>query len=310
MKHWAVRISVLILIILIARQPDIELDHPGKIISYKGLVQPTNYRGATNTTCTADRITEVKHPYIENTLPAIEHAFDLGADTVHLNIHVTADKQLAVFHDWTLDCRTNSKGITSEQSMEYLKTLDAGYGYRIGEQAEYPFRGQGIGLIPSLDEVLTRFPEQSFLLNMKTAGPEAIEVLGAYLKALSSEQRNRLSFIGIQSISEAIAEEFPTQMTYSKEVGKRCLVKYIFIGWSRYYPGSCANTTLVIPEQFGRILWGWPDQFAARAQQNGSEVYLYQKSQPYSKETDLREHGIGLFTGDMVGLAEQKNTLQ
>ncbi|MBE0386348.1 glycerophosphodiester phosphodiesterase family protein [Pseudoalteromonas luteoviolacea] len=306
MKHWAVRISVLILIILIARQPDIELDHQGKIISYKGLVQPTDYRGVTNTSCTADRLTEVKHPYIENTIPAIAKAFELGANTVHLNIHVTADKQIAVFHDWTLDCRTNGEGVTSEQSMEYLKTLDAGYGYRIGEEEVYPFRGKGVGLIPSLDEVLAHFPQHAFLLNMKTAGPEAIEVLGSYLNKLSSEQRSRLSFIGMQSIAEAINEEFPAQMTYSKEVGKRCLVKYIFIGWSRYYPGSCSNTTLVIPEQFGRILWGWPEQFAARAQQNGSEVYLYQKSQPYSKDSDFREQGIGLFTGDMTGLGESQ----
>ncbi|MBQ4811185.1 hypothetical protein J8M20_07550 [Pseudoalteromonas luteoviolacea] len=305
MKHWAVRLSVLFIIILVARQPDIELDHQGKTISYKGLVQPTDYTGVTNTTCTADRLTEVTHPYIENTLPAIEKAFELGADTVHLNIHATSDKQLAVFHDWTLDCRTNGEGITSEQSMTFLKTLDAGYGYRVGkEEGVYPLRGQGVGLIPSLDEVLTRFPEKSFLLNMKTAGPDAIEVLATYLNDMEPAQRDRLSFIGMQSISEAIAEKFPDQMTYSKEVGKRCLVKYIFIGWSRYYPASCANTTLVLPEQFGRFLWGWPEQFAARAQQNGSEVYLYQKSQPYSKSSDLRAQGIGLFTGDMMGLAE------
>ncbi|KZN28618.1 hypothetical protein N480_11035 [Pseudoalteromonas luteoviolacea S2607] len=308
MKHWAVRLSVLFIIILVARQPDIELDHQGKTISYKGLVQPTDYTGVTNATCTADRLTKVAHPFIENTIPAIERAFELGADTVHLNIHATSDKKLAVFHDWTLDCRTNGEGITSEQSMVFLKTLDAGYGYRIGEEEGlYPLRGQGVGLIPSLDEVLTRFPEQSFLLNMKTAGPEAIEVLSTHLNEMDPAQRSRLSFIGMQSISEAIAEKFPEQMTYSKEVGKRCLVKYFFMGWSRYYPASCANTTLVLPEQFGRILWGWPEQFAARAQQNGTEVYLYQKSQPYSKASDLREYGIGLFTGDMVGLAEQGN---
>ncbi|MDK2595516.1 glycerophosphodiester phosphodiesterase family protein [Pseudoalteromonas obscura] len=304
MKHWAVRISILIVIILVARQPDLELDHQGKTISYKGLVQPTDYSGVTNETCTARRLSSVEHPYIENTIPAIDKAFELGADTVHLNIHATTDKQLAVFHDWTLDCRTNGEGVTSKQTMAHLKTLDAGYGYRVGEEETYPLRGKGLGLIPSLAEVLEQFPEKSFLLNLKTAGPDAVEVLTNHLEKLSEAQRNRLSFIGLQSVSEGIIEKFPNQKTYSKEVGKRCLVKYIFIGWSRYYPKSCANTTLVLPEQFGRILWGWPDQFAARAQQNGSEVYLYQTKQPYAKESDYREQGIGLFTADMYGLAE------
>ncbi|KZN58638.1 hypothetical protein N473_04195 [Pseudoalteromonas luteoviolacea CPMOR-1] len=304
MKHWAVRLSILILIILAARQPDLELQNSGKVISYKGLVQPTDYRGVTNETCTANRLTSIEHPFIENTLPAIDKAFELGADTVHLNVHATADKQLAIFHDWTLDCRTNGEGVTSKQTMEYLKSLDAGYGYSVGDEEVYPLRGKGVGLIPSLTEVLTKFPEKSFLLNVKTAGPESIEVLTSHLNKLTAEQRSRISFMGIQSVSEEIVEQFPEQMTYSKEVGKRCLVKYIFIGWSRYYPGSCSNTTLVIPEQFGKILWGWPEQFAARAQQNGSEVYLYQTKQPYSSSSDLREQGIGLFTADMYGLTE------
>ena len=33
-------------------------------------------------------------------------AFAAGADIVELDIHPTTDGQFAVFHDWTLDCRT------------------------------------------------------------------------------------------------------------------------------------------------------------------------------------------------------------
>jgi hypothetical protein len=31
-----------------------------------------------------------------------------------------------------------------------------------------PFRGKGVGLMPSLDEVLTRFPDREFLIDIKS----------------------------------------------------------------------------------------------------------------------------------------------
>ena len=34
-------------------------------------------------------------------------AFDSGADVVELDVHLTPDGKFAVFHDWTLDCRTD-----------------------------------------------------------------------------------------------------------------------------------------------------------------------------------------------------------
>jgi len=54
---------------------------------------------------------------LENTLDSMAAAFELGADVVELDIHPTTDGQFAVFHDWTIDCRTNGKGVTRKQSM-------------------------------------------------------------------------------------------------------------------------------------------------------------------------------------------------
>ena len=70
-------------------------------------------------------------------------------------------------------------------------------------------------------------------------------------------------------------------------------------------PGSVANREIILPEKFGQYLWGWPEQFAARAQQNDSRVFLYQTRDPYNMGSDLRDKGIGLFTGDLYGVAEK-----
>lgn len=122
--------------------------------------------GITNETCTASRIYPPEHPYLENTIPSMEAAFQYGADIVELDVHITADGKFAVFHDWTVDCRTNGHGVTREHTLAELKKLDIGYGYTADGGKTYPFRGKGMGLLPSLHEVLERFPDKPFLIHV------------------------------------------------------------------------------------------------------------------------------------------------
>jgi len=85
-------------------------------------------------------------------------AFDAGADIVEFDVHITKDDQFAVFLDWMIDCRTNASGVTRDYTMAELKKLDIGFGYTADHGNTHPFRGIGIGLMPSLVEVLTHFP--------------------------------------------------------------------------------------------------------------------------------------------------------
>lgn len=47
--------------------------------------------------------------------------------------------------------------------MNELKKLDVGYRYTADNGESYPFRGKGIGMMPSLDEVFAAFPNREFL---------------------------------------------------------------------------------------------------------------------------------------------------
>ena len=87
---------------------------------------------------------------------------------MEFDVHPTTDGRFVVFHDWTLDCRTNGKGVTREHDLAALKALDIGYGYTADGGKTFPFRGKGIGLMPTLDEVLARFPDRRFLINIKS----------------------------------------------------------------------------------------------------------------------------------------------
>ncbi len=120
------------------------------LVAHRGLGQTFPLEGITGETNTARIIYEPEHPYLENTIPSMEAAFQAGADIVELDVHPTKDGQFAVFHDWILDYRTDGTGVTREHTMAELKELDIGYGYTADEGKTYPFRGKGVGLMPSL----------------------------------------------------------------------------------------------------------------------------------------------------------------
>src|SRR5688500_11729197 len=154
------------------------------LLAHRGLAQTDGTTGLTSTTCTAARIFPPEHSFIENTLPAMAAAFAAGADIVELDVHPTTDGHFAVLHDWTLDCRTDGKGLTRARTLAELKALDIGYGYTADGGKSYPFRGKGVGLVPSLDEVLAAFADKRLLIDIKSNEPADGEQLARRLEQL------------------------------------------------------------------------------------------------------------------------------
>lgn len=66
----------------------------------------------------------------ENTLYAFEYALDSGADYIELDVQLTADEQVVVFHDEKLDRVTNGTGKVSDYTYEELQKLSAGCKFR------------------------------------------------------------------------------------------------------------------------------------------------------------------------------------
>jgi glycerophosphoryl diester phosphodiesterase len=55
---------------------------------------------------------------------------------------------------------------------------------------------------------------------------------------------------------------------------KRCLIRYLGLGWSGYVPADCRNTLVLVPANYAWILWGWPNRLLARVRAVGSEVFV------------------------------------
>ena len=66
----------------------------------------------------------------ENSLEAIESAIAMGVDIVELDVHRTADGEIVVCHDKTINRTTNGKGKISELTLDYIRSryLRAGHG--------------------------------------------------------------------------------------------------------------------------------------------------------------------------------------
>ncbi len=244
------------------------------LLAHRGLAQTFDIKTVRWNTNTAKIIHPPEHDYIENTIPSIKAAFDYGADMVEFDIKVTRDKQLVLFHDYVIDYRTEGHGKVSDFTMEELQRLDVGYGYTSDDGQSYPFRGKGVGLIPSIDEVFATFPDRSFLIHIKDTGGEIGNLLLHKLNQLPKKALERISIYGNDGALTTIKHQFPQIKALSKKIIKKALLNYELIGWSGVIPESIKNIQLHLPIQYAKYLWGWPEIFLKRMKSVNTRVVL------------------------------------
>ena len=255
--------------LLVSSNPDERI-----LLAHRGLHQTYSPVGVKRMDCTAIIIDEPIHDYQENTIASIKAAFELGAHIVEIDIHPTTDGEFIVFHDWTLECRTNGKGVVQEQTTAYLKSLDIGHGYTADGGKTFPFRGKFFGAMPTLGEVLTAFPEEPLLINIKSGNVKIAKLLTDYLHAHKKANPQRLSVYGGGANIPKFAELNPQIITLHFKTVTSCLIKYLLIGWSGHVPQECHNTYVPVPKNYQWIIWGWPNRFENRLRKVGSTPLL------------------------------------
>jgi glycerophosphoryl diester phosphodiesterase len=172
-----------------------------------------NADGLTANPWPARRILNIAHQGGEieapsNTLFAFKTAVEKGSDVVELDVHATADRELVVVHDATVDRTTDGQGRVDAMTLEQIKALDAAHWFvpRCGTchglpPSRYAYRGFATGdrpiprrlaafepndfRIPTLREVLEEFPEVLINIEIKATAPETApyeEELAALLR--------------------------------------------------------------------------------------------------------------------------------
>lgn len=105
----------------------------------------------------------------ENTLAGFAYALGLGLSALELDVRLSADEQLVVIHDDTVERTTDGTGRVGDLTVEQLRRLDAR-----GPHASWP---EPVG-VPTLADVLKEFGATQHLVlqvEIKRDAPERLE---------------------------------------------------------------------------------------------------------------------------------------
>jgi len=184
----------------------------------------------------------------ENTLAAFELALAQHADAIELDVKLSADGQVVVIHDATVDRTTGSHGRVKDLSLAELQSLDAGSYF--SEQ----FRGERI---PTLEEVFEIFGKRTYinveLTNYNTPRDQLVEKVCILVKQFSLQKRVLFSSFLAANLSKA--------RTYLPGVQRGLLAFGGLLGaWARSfgfafgrYHALHSNVKDVTPEQVQRV---------------------------------------------------------
>lgn len=113
----------------------------------------------------------------ESTLTGFRYAMDIGVRAVEFDVQRTADRQLVVIHDATLDRTTDARGPVASRPLAELRAVDA--------RAGFDDWLEPCG-IPTLDEVLAVVGDLDHLLvEIKRDDPEQLDwVVPATIEAI------------------------------------------------------------------------------------------------------------------------------
>ena len=102
----------------------------------------------------------------ENTRAAFDRAITLGADAIETDVQLTADGQLVLFHDATVDRTSDGQGPVADHTLAELRRLDLGGWFAPA------FAGERVLTAPELlDEYLGRIPLVFEIKDPRATGP-------------------------------------------------------------------------------------------------------------------------------------------
>lgn len=108
----------------------------------------------------------------EHTMVALEKALALGVDGFEIDIRLTKDEEIVLFHDESIDRTSDGSGLVKDFTLEELRQFNFGYHF-IDLNKEYSYRDEKIEIV-TLREVFEKFPDVYINIDIKDS-PETYE---------------------------------------------------------------------------------------------------------------------------------------
>ena len=129
----------------------------------------------------------------ENTMEAFRAAVERWeADILEMDVHATADGELVVIHDPTVDRTTDGRGAVRDLTLAEIQRLDAGYRFT-DLRGTHAFRGRGV-VVPRFVDVLEDFP--GVRMNVDAKGEATTPRVIDAVRAAGAEHRVLLASVG------------------------------------------------------------------------------------------------------------------
>jgi glycerophosphoryl diester phosphodiesterase len=186
----------------------------------------------------------------ENTLLAFDHGLSLGADGLEFDVHLSRDGLVVVHHDRTLERTTNGRGPLAALTADELSRLDAG--------ARFPGFAGAAGGVPTLRDVLRRYPSARVIIELKLNEPLLARKTIDEVRAADAVDRVSLGSFGTR-VLRAAREYEPRIPTGSSREETRLFLYRSWVGWPVRHPPyrefqvpEMAGSTRVVSARFVR----------------------------------------------------------
>jgi glycerophosphoryl diester phosphodiesterase len=219
-----------------------------------------------------------------STLFAIDRAVAAGATGIELDVHATADGELVVCHDATVDRTTPASGSIASFTLAELRELDFSFWFVPGSdvtpgrpEGEYPYRGRApkdprFG-VATLREVLEQFPEVILNLDIKQTAP----VVKPYEESLAQllAEYGRAEDVIVASFLDAVTDSF---RTFAPEVPTSAGTIATGLFWRALRGGGAIPDTPAVayqvPERVGELVLV-DEVFVEAAHSMGKAVHVW-----------------------------------
>ncbi|HXH26114.1 MAG TPA: glycerophosphodiester phosphodiesterase [Vicinamibacterales bacterium] len=192
----------------------------------------------------------------ENTIAAFDRGLAAGADGLELDVHLSADGEVVVCHDATLDRTTAASGPVAALTAAELARIDAGCRF-VDERGEFPYRNQGV-TIPTLVEVLRRYRDTRIIVEMKVDRAAMGRAVAEAVRAADAVDRVCAAGYGRRAM-QAVREALPELATSACHPEVRLAVYRSMAGvpvrrapYGGYQVPECAGLIRIVSPRFIR----------------------------------------------------------
>lgn len=208
--------------------------------------------------------------YPSNSMLAFTKAAEAGADVLDTDMFATSDGELVLFHDETLEHRTDCSGPISDKTYNELLQCDFAYHWSSDGGATFPYRGQGIQVVKA-EELLDAFPSARIGLEIKQTTAQSATDLCNLIKAKNAEDRMLISSF-TQANMDVFRAACPSVATSAtQDEGTQF---YLYTQSSFPSDFNPPYSSLQVPEFFSGIQVVTPDT-VADAHSFGLKVYVW-----------------------------------